>query len=153
MKTLFSTIVIAAISLGGCSTVMEANRPAPVNLHRFSVGQRRFDVLSAIGAPVASDKDGVYSCDLYKLYTHGTSAVGKGAIIAGEAAADVFTLGLFEVIGTSGEAATKSKIHTVMFCYSGEGTLAYAKDNGNPVPLIALGVAPGSGNAATVLSK
>lgn len=144
--------IIAAIavtfSLAGCSTVMEANRPAAVNLHKFSVGEQRFDVLATIGAPIASDKDGANSCDLYKIYTHGTSAVGKGAIVAGEAAADVFTLGLFEVISTSGEAATKSKIHTVIFCYSTENRLLYAKDNGNFVPnLVPSG--PENSSAAT----
>jgi hypothetical protein len=59
-----------------------------------------------------------------ELYTHGPSGAGKGAIAAGEVIADVFTLGLAEIIFTPTEAATKNTKHTVIFCYSPDGKLA-----------------------------
>jgi hypothetical protein len=103
---------------------MEASRPDPVRLDKFVVGEARFDVLAQLGAPiVAREKKGDQTCDIYKLYTHGPGAVGKGVIVAGEAVADVFTAGLFEVVATPGEAATKNKLHAVVFCYSADDKL------------------------------
>ncbi|MBV9510101.1 MAG: polysaccharide biosynthesis/export family protein [Caulobacteraceae bacterium] len=67
---------------------------------------------------------------MYKLVTHGVGRLGKGAIIFGEAAADVYTLGLFEVIATPAEGATASAPHTVMFCYLPDATLDYITDSG-----------------------
>lgn len=124
LRALALLTAIAAASVGGCSTVMEATRPDPVRLDKFVVGEQRFDVLAQLGAPVvAREKKGDQSCDIYKLYTHGPTGVEKGAIAAGEAVADVFTWGLFEVVATPGEAATKNKLHAVVFCYSTDDKL------------------------------
>ncbi len=130
-----SRIVAVAmlVSMGGCSTVMEANRPSAVNLKRFSPGQKHLDVISVLGAPQMSEKDSDKNCDVYRLYTKGTSKTGKGAIIVGEAAADVFTLGLFEVVATPGEALTKSNAHVVLFCYSEDNLLVSVTDSGRKI--------------------
>ena len=126
---LASLVFVATFAVGGCSTVMEANRPDPVSLQKFTVGERRFDVLAQLGPPlVALQKDGDNSCDMYKLYTHGTSGVGKGAIIAGEALADVYTLGLAEIALSPTEAATRNKLHPVIFCYSQDNILVSVKE-------------------------
>jgi hypothetical protein len=74
-------------------------------------------LLSSLGAPSATVKDNDQSCDVYKLYTHGPNAVGKGAIAATEAVADVFTLGLAEVVISPVEGATQNEKHTVTLCY------------------------------------
>ena len=108
----------ALLFLGACSTVMEYNRPAPTDLRQFSVGEKRIDVISSVGAPTTSVKDGDNSCDVYKLYTKGPTGARKGAVILGEAGADLFTLGLAEIVLTPAEAATKSHLHTVLLCYS-----------------------------------
>jgi len=124
-----SVILALSFALADCSTVMEANRPDPVNLRKFVVGERRFDVLAELGAPVlALQKDGDNSCDIYKLYTHGPSGVGKGAIVAGEALADVYTLGLAEIALSPTEAATRNKLHSVVFCYSADSILVSVKE-------------------------
>jgi hypothetical protein len=83
---------------------MEATRPDPVDMSQFAVGESRTQVVGVVGAPTATVKDGDHSCDVYKLYRRGPDAVGKGAIGAGKAVADVFTLGLTEVIFTPVEA-------------------------------------------------
>jgi hypothetical protein len=113
---------------------MEANRPDPVNLSKFAPGMRRVDVVAKLGPATSTVQDGPKSCDVYRLYTRGVGRVGKAGIIVGEAAADVFTLGLAEVVTTSGEAATKNKLHTVMMCYSAENVLVSVSDDGAPVP-------------------
>jgi hypothetical protein len=108
---------------------MEAHRPDPVNLHQFSVGEGRFDVVSQIGAPLATEVYGGEACDVYNLVTHGVRRAGKAAIILGEAAADVSTLGLAEVIATPMEGATRSALHTVAFCYSPDKTLDFITES------------------------
>ena len=126
------TLAFAGIfsGLAGCSTVMEANRPDPVRMSEFHAGDRRFDILGKIGAPVTAAQDKENSCDIYRLYTHGASGARKGAVVAGEAVADVATLGLFEVIATPAEAATKYKLHTVAFCYSKDERLVSVSEAG-----------------------
>jgi hypothetical protein len=124
---------LAAVFLGSCSTVMEYNRPEATNLKQFYVGEKRIDVISNIGSPTTSVKDGDNSCDVYSLYTSGVSRAGKAGIILVEGAADFFTLGLTEVIATPAEAASKSKRHTVMLCYSASETLSEVRNNGKTV--------------------
>lgn len=112
----------------GCSPVMEATRPTPVDTSQFAVGESRVQVVEAIGAPTASVKNGDQSCDVYKLYTRGPGGVGKGVIAAGEGAADVVTLGLAEVLFTPLEAGTRNAKHTVTFCYDKGGKLVSLND-------------------------
>ncbi|MGF6902015.1 hypothetical protein P3T22_003289 [Paraburkholderia sp. GAS348] len=123
-------LTVLALSLSGCAPVMEANRPDPVNLKKFVLGETsRMNVIAEVGSPASTEQDQANSCDVYKLYTHGPSGAGKGAIAAGEVLADVATLGLAEIIFTPTEAATKSSKHTVMFCYGSDGKLASIKES------------------------
>jgi hypothetical protein len=112
-------IVLLALagSVAACSPVLEANRPDPVDLTQFKVGEQRLEVLKVLGPPLASAKDGPNSCDLYQLYTHGPDSGGKAVIAAGEAIADVFTIGLAEVVFTPTEVATKNSKYSVTMCY------------------------------------
>lgn len=109
---------------------MEANRPAPVSLANYRVGQKRVDVISTLGPPKTTVQDGDKSCDVYQLYTTGNNKAQKAAVILGEAGADLFTLGLFEVVATPAEAITKSKAHTVLLCYSDGNLLQTITDEG-----------------------
>jgi len=132
-KRMNACVVLGAVSaLMGCSPFMEANRPTPVDMSQFVTGEKRISVLADIGSPIASTKDGENSCDVYKLYTEGHSSAGKGAIAAGEAIADVFTLGLAEVIFTPAEAATQDTKHAVVFCYSPDDRLVSVKQSDSP---------------------
>jgi hypothetical protein len=126
---------------------MEARRPDPVRLNQFAVGERRFDVVSQIGSPLSTEEEAGDSCDMYKLVTHGVNRAGKAAIILGEAAADVYTLGLFEVIATPAEGATASAPHTVAFCYSPSKTLDFITESRPAGVVTVLGVQPPPGSA------
>jgi hypothetical protein len=110
--------LLCAVILTGCSVYMEANRPRPVNLAQFQLGQTRDYVLEQLGMPSSSavEADGA-SCDFYQLYTRGYGNAGKIPIAIAEGTADVFTLGLAEVISTPIEGATKNELHPVTFCY------------------------------------
>ena len=108
---------------------MEATRPDPVDLSKFVPGEKRTNVLAEVGPPIASENEGGNSCDIYKLYTRGPGSVGKGAIAAGEAIADVLTLGLSEIVLTPTEAATRNSKHTVVFCYTPDEALLSVKES------------------------
>ena len=123
---------VFCVGLSACSTVMEAERPSATNLDKFVIGQRRVDVVAQVGPPLSTIDDAGMSCDVYKMHTKGTSAGAKAGIIFGEAAADFFTLGLAEVALTPAQAASKSGLHTVMFCYDANQKLASMRDAGNP---------------------
>ncbi len=124
----FAALTACSLLLSGCSAYLEATRPDPVNLQNFAAGQNRIDVVAKLGTPTGSLADGDRSCDVYKLYTTGPGALGKGAIAAGEVAADVYTLGLAEVVATPTEAATRNAQHTVLFCYTPDNTLGEIRD-------------------------
>ena len=125
----FVITAAALFLLAGCSAYLEATRPDPVNLQSFMVGMtNRIEVVGRLGNPTGSVMDNNQMCDIYKLYTTGPGTAGKAAIAAGEVAADVFTLGLAEVVTTPTEAATRNAQHTVLFCYSPDSTLGEIRD-------------------------
>ncbi len=125
-----AALLLAIAGSAGCSVVMEATRPTPVNLSQFDPGESRDEVISMIGAPTgsANASDGA-SCDSYQLYTRGYGAGGKVGIAVLEGAADVFTLGLAEAVSSPVEGATRNEKHSVLFCYK-DSKLARLTDNG-----------------------
>jgi hypothetical protein len=54
---------------------MEANRPDPVDVNQFALGQSKISVMSAVGGAIATTPDGLNSFDLYKLFTRGPDRV------------------------------------------------------------------------------
>jgi hypothetical protein len=121
--------VVILLPFSACGPIMEAERPTPVDMTKFKAGESRLDVLSQLGAPISTIPNGNNSCDIYKLYTSGPNAVGKGFLAAGEVASDIVTIGLAEVIFTPVEGATKSEQHTVLFCYDNATKLISITDH------------------------
>jgi hypothetical protein len=131
---LFLTITL--VWLGACSPVLEATRPTPTDLGQFQTGAARDSVVERLGPPLTSrtEPDGA-NCDLYQLYTKGYGAGGKIPIAVAEAAADVVTLGLAEVLLTPAEGATRNEKHPVTFCYRDDTARrrrTYAYADGQP---------------------
>jgi hypothetical protein len=114
-------LLTLALFCTSCSVYMEASRPTPTDLNEFQLGQTRDSVLERLGAPIstATESDGA-TCDLYSLYTKGYGAAGKIPIAIAEGAADVFTLGLAEVILTPTEGVTRNDKHPITFCYKSQ---------------------------------
>jgi len=129
---LICTGLFLVTSMAACSPYMEATRPTPVDLNYFQTGMSRDAVLEKLGAPdnTAIESEGS-SCDFYKLYTRGYGAGGKIPIAIAEGAADVFTLGLAEIVLTPTEGVTENEKHPVAFCYHGQ-TLARINAEGEP---------------------
>jgi hypothetical protein len=121
----------------GCSVFMEANRPTPIDLHKFMLGGSRHSVLQQLGTPVDSvvRSDGT-NCDSYLLYTKGYGNGGKAGVALLEGAADALTLGASEIVLTPTEALTRNKKHPVEFCYaSGKLVRAERTDLAQPIAL------------------
>ena len=98
-------VVMALLSLTntGCSVYMAAKQPGEKDLSVLSEGTHRSLVIAEFGAPVWSgEKDGK-KVDIF-AFTQGYSTGAKTARALFHGTADVFTLGLWEVFSTPGEA-------------------------------------------------
>ena len=127
-----ASVLSASLIVGGCATVVEDQQTPGVNISKFAAGERRIDVIKALGIPAVSAKDGPNACDVYR-YAHTVSRAGQGAINVGETAGNFFTFGLFGAVATPAEEAMKGKIHTVWFCYStDERLVSVAEVGGKP---------------------
>jgi hypothetical protein len=126
-------LALAASGLVSCSPVMEFNRPDPVDLGQFKVGQEHVQIVKALGPPLTAVKAGDNSCDVYQLFTHGPESGGKAAIAIGEGIADIFTLGLAEVVFTPTEIITKNAKYPVTMCYGQDDKLVSIEESDKPV--------------------
>ena len=130
---------LAALAvLGGCSTVVEDQQMPGMDFRRFTLGERRIDIIKVLGPPAASAKDGANSCDLYR-YAHTVSRAGQGAINVGETAGNFFTFGLFGAMAMPAEDAMKGKKREAWFCYAADERLVSMTDQvqaqrGPPTP-------------------
>lgn len=143
MRSLWVALILAG--LGGCSTVVEDQQMPGMDFKRFTLGQRRIDIIKTVGPPALSAKDGANSCDLYR-YAHTVSRAGQGAIDVGETAGNFFTFGLFSsVVGMPAEDAVKGKRREIWFCYSADELLVSMSDQIQtpPKPVAAPKPAPG----------
>ena len=123
-------ILLVLCFVSGCSVFMEATRPTPVDLGKFHPGDSRSSVTQELGSPVTTSKGaGGTSCDLYLLYTKGYGIAAKAPIAVGELAADVFTIGLAEIVLSPTEAATRNEKRTVWFCYQNDALLSVTVKN------------------------
>lgn len=134
MKSAFFRLLpLAALLIAGCSPVMEANRPDPVYLSNFVLGQPRADITAEIGKPISSVTEANSSCDIYKLYTKGPSPRARDVIVATEAVAAIVTFGLSELAAAPIEHATQSEKRVVAFCYSPDDKLVSIRESKDPV--------------------
>jgi len=119
------SVLLVLCVLSGCSVYMESTRPTPVDLATFHPGDSRTSIVEQFGAPVTTTYDARWkSCDLYLLYITGYGDAGKLPIAIAEGAADVFTLGLAEIVLSPTEAATRNEKKPVWFCYKDQSLLS-----------------------------
>lgn len=85
-----------------CAVYMAAKQPDKKDLSLFRVGTNRAMLLAEFGLPVVSEERDGHKYEIYKFIDgYGAGAKAGRAIFHG--AADVFTLGLWEVVGTPTE--------------------------------------------------
>jgi hypothetical protein len=96
-------IVLFLLTNSGCSVYMAAKQPDAKDLSVLKAGTHRGRVIAELGAPVWSgDKDGDKT-DVF-VFKHGYGAAARTGRAVFHGTADVFTLGLWEVISTPTEA-------------------------------------------------
>jgi hypothetical protein len=103
LRMLRRLVIIGMVTLvSGCSAYMAANQPGPKDLSLFTKGTPRGKLIAEFGAPINTEtKNGVRK-DIFK-FTHGYDAGVRAGRAIFHGAADVVTLGLWEVVGTPAE--------------------------------------------------
>ncbi len=117
--------LLCILSQVACSAFMAGQRstykgdPAIIQ-----VGADRMAVESALGAPdMAVSVDNGRTKVVYKIDPDAHSQAGRNAAVAWHLVADVFTLGLWEIVGTPSEMAARDKFTTYLIYYSKEGKI------------------------------
>jgi hypothetical protein len=83
----------------GCSAVMAAKQPGKKDLSVLDAGTPRSHVIAELGAPVWAGERDSNKVDVF-AFRQGYSKGARAGRAFFHAAADVFTLGLWEVVGT-----------------------------------------------------
>ena len=100
----------------GCSVFMATQQPGKKNLAVLSEGVGRSQVIAELGAPLNTEEKNGLKEDTF-AFKQGYSTGAKVARGVFHAAADVFTCGLWEVVGTPVEAIASGTEVKVRVCY------------------------------------
>ena len=102
-KLLFIYLCIAMVFLNSCSAFMAAKQPNKKDINLFKVGTPRSLLLAEFGLPISSETRPDGKKYEFFSFTQGYSTGAKAGRAVFHGVADVFTLGLWEVIGTPTE--------------------------------------------------
>jgi len=103
-----SALLSALLFMAGCSVYMAGSQPEKVDVASFEQeGMLRDNVIAKLGPPTSSTKyeDGT-RIDIYEFYAGSSSGWKVGRAVF-HGVADIFTFGLWEVIGTPTEMAIR----------------------------------------------
>ncbi|MCQ4189691.1 MULTISPECIES: hypothetical protein [Methylocystis] len=89
-------------ALSGCSVYMATKQPDAKNVDLFTVGTPRTLMLAEFGMPAATETKNGRTYEIFK-FVNGYTAGAKAGRAVFHGAADVVTLGLWEVVGTPTE--------------------------------------------------
>ncbi len=98
----FFVLAVTIMFLSGCSVFMAAKQPDKKNLDLLKVGTPRSTLLAEFGQPISSEVKEGKKCEVFS-FVQGYSKGAKIGRAAFHGVADVFTLGLWEVVGTPTE--------------------------------------------------
>jgi hypothetical protein len=103
MKKFMAVWVVASVlMLQGCSVFMAAKQPGKLNVDLFKVGTHRSMLLAEFGLPIVAEEREGKKYEIFR-FVQGYSAGAKAGRAVFHGAADVFTLGLWEIVGTPTE--------------------------------------------------
>ena len=94
--------LLGCCTLTACSVVMATKQPDKKPIELFKAGTPRSLLLAEFGLPTVSEEKEGKKHEIF-IFTQGYSAGAKTGRAVFHGAADVFTLGLWEVIGTPAE--------------------------------------------------
>ncbi|QWE20158.1 hypothetical protein [Polynucleobacter sp. AP-Kolm-20A-A1] len=112
----FCALTLLAFSLNACSVYMAAHQPSQKNEALFKVGTSRDTLIAEFGVPVTSGMKNGKKYEIYR-FTQGYSQGNKAARALVEGTADVFTLGVTEVISTPVEAINNGDLRVYEVTY------------------------------------
>lgn len=115
LKLILAIGVMLASS--GCAVVMATRQPDKKDLGVFKKGSDRSMVIGEVGKPISSEQQAGKKIDLYK-FAQGYSTVTKAGRALFHGAADVFTLGMWEAVGTPAEAILHGREMLVKVIYN-----------------------------------
>ena len=96
-------LLLSSVALTNCSVVMAARQPKAKNMDVLAIGTPRSLVFAELGQPVTSDTKDGKKVDVF-AFTQGYSKGNRTGRAVFHGVADVFTIGLWEVVGTPTEA-------------------------------------------------
>lgn len=132
------TLFIAVVFTSSCSVYIAANQPEEKGFEVLTEGTPQSLVRTELGPPVWSGKDD-RGCEVDVFhFVQGYSHGSKTARAVWHGVADLFTGGLWEVIGTPAEAiASGTKIKATVTYDEGQRveTVTLHDDKGNEIPL------------------
>ena len=104
MARFSQTFMLMAVLMlsSGCSVFMAAKQPDAKNVSLLKVGTPRALLLAEFGLPVVSETRDGHKYEIFK-FVDGYSAGAKAGRAVFHGAADVLTLGIWEVVGTPTE--------------------------------------------------
>lgn len=120
------TSIIAHCSFGillamitGCSVYKAVNQPEKKNLSVLSSGTPRMQVIAELGAPTWSEERNGEKVDLF-TFKQGYSKGAKTGRALFHGAADILTIGMWEVVGTPIETVADGTDMKVEITYDAE---------------------------------
>ncbi|KTD65775.1 hypothetical protein [Legionella spiritensis] len=124
-KTWLQVIALttAAIILSSCAVVKATNQPAKKDLSVLNKGTDRNRVIAELGHPVESSIKNGHRQDIYS-FVQGYSKTAKTLRALGHGVADVYTLGLWEVVGTPIEGINNGKKVQVVVQYNNQNKVS-----------------------------
>lgn len=103
VQRVLAMLVVAAL-LSGCGVYMAAKQPDKKNIDLFRVGTPRAMLLAEFGLPVVAEEKEGKKYEIYK-FVDGYSTGAKAGRAVFHGAADLVTLGLWEIVATPTEGA------------------------------------------------
>jgi len=98
----FTALLILLLSISGCSVFMAAKQPEKKDVSLLKEGTSRAMLISEFGAPLISEYRDGKRFEIFK-FTQGYSTGAKAGRAFLHGAANVVTLGLWELVGTPTE--------------------------------------------------
>ncbi|MBA2484015.1 MAG: hypothetical protein H0V39_06270 [Nitrosomonas sp.] len=95
-------LLLFIVPVSGCSVFMAAKQPVAKNIELFKIGTSRKALWAEFGPPLISEQTDGQKVEIFTII-QGYSKLAKTGRAIFHGAADVFTLGLWEIIGTPTE--------------------------------------------------
>ncbi len=114
--TFLVAAIITAHIIVGCSVHRAANQPPRKDLSVLNAGIPRDLIIAELGTPIASEQTDEGLKEIYQ-FIQGYSKGNRTSRAVFHGAADLFTLGLWEIVGTPVEGNYNGKKMTVRIIY------------------------------------